>query len=170
MPSSVCLWWLLGNSQCRWVVAYLELQHTLIRTLSPVFHVSPGVCLSVHIHQMPLDVLQQPGSDVQLVGSHEKTDYRLMYWFQRLPSSRELSRIGHIYYGTIDLEESLKTHFNMTGDMSGNGPKNGSLLITALKASDHSAVYYCAASYHTDCTSAHLCSKTDVCQVFRSLP
>lgn len=67
---------------------------------------------------MPLDVLQQPGSNVQLVCSHEKTIYRLMYWFQKLPLSRKLSRIGYVYYGTIEVEESLKQHFNMTVDMS----------------------------------------------------
>lgn len=93
-----------------------------------------------------------------------------MYWFQKLPSGRELSRIGHVNYETIDMEESFKPHFKMTGDMSGNKPKNGSLLITALKAPDHSAVYYCAASYHTDCTSARPRSKTDVCQVIGSFP
>lgn len=135
----------------------------------PFLPVSPGVCLSVDVQQTPLDVLRQPGGDVQLVCSHEKNDYRLMYWFQRLPSGRELSRIGHVYYGTVDREESFKQHFNMTGDMSGDGPKNGSLLITSLK-SDHSAVYYCAASYHTDCMSARPRSKTDACQIIGSLP
>lgn len=145
-------------------------QHILIFPVCSTFPIPTGVCLSIDVHQTPPDVLRQPGDDVQLVCSHEKNDYRLMYWFQRLLSGRELSRIGHVNYANIDLEERFKQHFKMTGDMSGDKPKNGSLLITALKAPDHSAVYYCATSYHTDCASARPRSKTDVCQIIRSLP
>lgn len=119
--------------------------------------------MSVDVHQMPPDVLRRPGEDVQVFCSHEKTDYRLMYWFQKLPSGRELRRIGHVNYEKVYLEKSFTQHFNMTGDMSGNEPKNGSLLIASLRASDHSAMYYCAASYHTDCTLARPRSKTPSC-------
>ena len=69
-----------------------------------------------------------------------------MYWYQKSPGDRALKRIGHVYYGTIDYEESFKEHFNITGDMSGTTAKNGSLFIHNLKAPEHSAVYYCAAS------------------------
>lgn len=70
-----------------------------------------------------------------------------MYWFEKRPEGRALKRIGHVSYDKIELEEAFKQHFNITGDMTGNEAKNGSLAIVDLKAPDHSAVYYCAASY-----------------------
>lgn len=70
-----------------------------------------------------------------------------MYWYQKSPGDRALKRIGQVYYSNIELEESFKEHFNISGDMSGNTAKNGSLFIVNLKAPDHIAVYYCAASY-----------------------
>lgn len=84
---------------------------------------------------------------MQLVCSHEKTDYVLMYWYQQAPGGRALKRIGHVYYSTIEYEEPFKKHFNISGDMSGERAKNGSLFIVDLKAPEHTAVYYCAASY-----------------------
>lgn len=70
-----------------------------------------------------------------------------MYWYQKSPGDRALKRIGQVYYSNIELEESFKEHFNISGDMSGNTAKNGSLFIVNLKAPDHIAVYYCAARY-----------------------
>lgn len=70
-----------------------------------------------------------------------------MYWYQKSPGDRALKRIGHMYHSSIEHEESFKEHFKITGDMSGSTAKNGSLLILDLKAPEHSAVYYCAASY-----------------------
>lgn len=105
--------------------------------------------MSVDVRQTPSDVLRRPGGDIRLVCSHEKTDYRLMYWCQNLPSGRELRRVGHVNYDKVYLEDGFTQHFTATGDTSGNQPKNGSLLIASLRAPDHSGVYYCAASDHT---------------------
>lgn len=106
-----------------------------------------GLSLGVEISQTPSDILRNPGDKVQLVCSHEKTDYTQMHWYQKSPGDNALKRIGHVNYNTKDYEESYKEHFNITGDMSGQTAKNGSLFIVDLKAPDHSAVYYCAASY-----------------------
>lgn len=107
----------------------------------------PGVCLNVEVHQTPPAVLRRPGDKVQLVCSHKETDYSLMYWYQKSPGDQALKRIGQVYYSNIELEESFKEHFNISGDMTGNTAKNGSLFIVNLKAPDHIAVYYCAAKY-----------------------
>ncbi|TKS87145.1 Immunoglobulin lambda variable 2-18 [Collichthys lucidus] len=98
-----------------------------------------GVCLSVQVHQTPPALLRRPGDKVQLVCSHEKTDYYLMYWYQKSPGDRALKRIGHVYHSSIEHEESFKEHFKIIGDMSGSTAKNGSLLILDLKAPEHSA-------------------------------
>lgn len=105
-----------------------------------------GNCLNVEVHQSPPETLRRPGDRVQLVCSHERTDYYLMYWFQKSYGDGIVKRIGHVYYGTVEQEENFKEHFNITGDLSANTAKNGSLFIVNLRAPDHSAVYYCAAS------------------------
>ncbi|KAK2892162.1 hypothetical protein Q8A73_017827 [Channa argus] len=106
-----------------------------------------GVCLGVEVHQTPSALLRRPGDKVQLVCSHEKTDYVLMQWYQKSPGDQTLKRIGHVYYSKLEHEKSFQNHFNITGDLSGQTAKNGSLFIVDLKAPEHTAVYYCAASY-----------------------
>ena len=70
-----------------------------------------------------------------------------MQWYQKSPGDRALKRIGHVYQKSIEHEEPFREHFNITGDMSGDTAKNSSLFITNLKTPEHTAVYYCAASY-----------------------
>ncbi|XP_074789766.1 immunoglobulin kappa variable 1-39 [Mastacembelus armatus] len=106
-----------------------------------------GVCVGVKVDQTPPALLSRAGDKVQLVCSHAKTDYTLMHWYQQTPGDHALKRIGHVYYSEIKHEESFEKHFKITGDMSGETAKNGSLFISDLKAPDHTAVYYCAASY-----------------------
>lgn len=106
-----------------------------------------GVCLGVEVRQTPAELLMSPGDKVQLVCSHEKTDYTFMQWYQQPPGERALKRIGHLNYGSKEYEEPFKEHFKMSGDLSGDKAKNASLFIDTLKAEEHSAVYFCAASY-----------------------
>ena len=108
---------------------------------------SIGVCLGVEVTQTPRELLRRPGDKVQLVCTHGKTDYTLMLWYQKSPGDRALRLIGHVNYDKTDHEESFKEHFKITGDLTGQTAKNGSLFINDLKAPEHSAVYYCAASY-----------------------
>uniref|UniRef100_A0A3B5AU17 Ig-like domain-containing protein n=1 Tax=Stegastes partitus TaxID=144197 RepID=A0A3B5AU17_9TELE len=105
-----------------------------------------GVGLGVEVHQTPAEVLRKLGDKVQLVCSHARTDYTLMLWYQKSPGEQTLKRIGHVNYGIIEHEKPFESNFNITGDMSGETAKKGSLFIVDLQA-EHSAVYYCAASY-----------------------
>ena len=93
-----------------------------------------GVCLGDEVYQTPPELLRRPGDKVELVCSHERTDYTVMQWYQKSAGDRALKRIGHVYYSNIEQEKSFKEHFNITGDMSGDGAKNGSLVIYNLKA------------------------------------
>uniref|UniRef100_A0AAZ1WX00 Ig-like domain-containing protein n=1 Tax=Oreochromis aureus TaxID=47969 RepID=A0AAZ1WX00_OREAU len=111
------------------------------------FFVFLGVCLGVKVFQTPVEIFRTPGEKVQLVCSHEKTDYPLMQWYQKSPGDQALKRIGHLYYNNKEHEEVFKTHFNISGDLSGEKAKSASLFIVDLKAPEHSAVYYCAASF-----------------------
>ncbi|KAK2826655.1 hypothetical protein Q5P01_020869 [Channa striata] len=106
-----------------------------------------GVCLAVDVHQTPSAIIRRQGDKVQLVCTHEKTDYTLMQWYQKSPGDQALKRIGHVSYSIVEHEKSFQEHFNITGDLGGETAKNGSLFIDDLKAPEHTAVYYCAASY-----------------------
>lgn len=96
-------------------------------------------------------VLQHCSEDLETKFSWFATMKKLtthsVQWYQRSSGERALKHIGHVYYSSIELEEPFKQHFNITGDMSGDTAKNGSLFITNLKTPEHTAVCYCAASY-----------------------
>ena len=111
----------------------------------PLF--TAGVSLGVQVHQSPSAAIRKAGEDVQLFCTHGQTDYRVMLWYQQPSGDKALKLIGYVDYTKISNEELYKEHFNITGDLSGNTGKNGSLFIADLKASEHSAVYFCAARY-----------------------
>uniref|UniRef100_A0A3Q4M9V4 Ig-like domain-containing protein n=1 Tax=Neolamprologus brichardi TaxID=32507 RepID=A0A3Q4M9V4_NEOBR len=137
------LFWLTGNH-----IHHLRIPLYIIYRLHVYcsFSLLLGVCLGVEVHQTPSEVFRTRGDEVQLVCSHGKTDYTFMQWYQKSPGDQALKRIGHLNYNNKEHEESFKTHFNITGDLSGSKPKNASMFIVDLKP-EHSAVYYCAASY-----------------------
>lgn len=144
MPRLFLFSWLIGN-----YLVYCEEKyrvHTLLCTVHSLC-LFLGVSLGVKVYQTPTALIRNPGDKVQLVCTHGKTDYTVMQWYQKPPGDRALKRIGHVNYGSIAHEESYKEHFNITGDLSGDSAKNISLFIVNLKAPEHTAVYYCAASY-----------------------
>lgn len=105
-----------------------------------------GISLGVQVRQSP-SAIRNAGDDVQLICTHEKTDYRVMLWYQQSPGDTALKLIGYVDYSTIKYEGDFEKYCNITGDLSGNTAKRGSLFIAGLKESEHSAVYYCAARY-----------------------
>ncbi|KAI9537741.1 hypothetical protein NQZ68_022403 [Dissostichus eleginoides] len=134
LPLSLCTW----NNPLRTVVVLREMGD---------YYGGKRVCLGVEVRQTPAELLMSPGDKVQLVCSHEKNDYTFMQWYQQPPGERALKRIGHLNFGSKEYEEPFKKHFKMSGDLSGDKAKNASLFIDTLKAEEHSAVYFCAASY-----------------------
>ena len=104
----------------------------------------PGVCLGVEVRQSPSELVAKPGDRAQISCSHDKTDHRVMLWYQRSPGDTAMKLVGYLHYKAVNMEETYKENFTMSGDLSGDA-KNGSLIIqvTGLK---QSAVYYCAAS------------------------
>ena len=108
---------------------------------------STGICLGVQVNQSPSVVFRKAGDDAQLVCTHGQTDYRVMLWYQQSLKHKALKLIGYVEYSRISYEELNNVHFNITGDLSGNTAKNGSLFIVGLNESEHSAMYYCAARY-----------------------
>lgn len=86
----------------------------------------------------------KPGDEEQISCSHDRTDYRVMLWYQQSPGDTAMKLIGYLNFKAPTMEESYKDHFNISGDLGGNTAKNGSLVVRGVKQ-EHSAVYYCAA-------------------------
>ncbi|KAI4797091.1 hypothetical protein KUCAC02_026538 [Chaenocephalus aceratus] len=101
-----------------------------------------GICVSLDVRQSP-SLIKRPGDKVQISCSHDKTDYRVMLWYQRPPGDAALKLIGYLNYQAVTMEEPFKERFNISGDLS--GVKNGSLTVRKTGV-EHSAVYFCAAS------------------------
>lgn len=104
-----------------------------------------GVCRGVDVRQSVSDLITKPGDKVQIFCSHDKTDYRMMLWYQRSPADTAMKLIGYVYFKDATMEEPYRMNFNMTGDLSGTATKNGSLIIQ-ITGQDEGAVYYCGAS------------------------
>lgn len=119
-------------------------------------HLSPGLSLSLEVYQTPSEVLLKHGENVQIFCHHERTNYRLMQWFQQSPGEKQLKLIAYLYFKsqTTYIEE----HLNVSGDLSQNDPKNVSLNMFNLKGPDHSAVYFCAASDGHSVVDSRLCT------------
>uniref|UniRef100_A0A4W6ERR1 Ig-like domain-containing protein n=1 Tax=Lates calcarifer TaxID=8187 RepID=A0A4W6ERR1_LATCA len=103
------------------------------------------VTLGLEVRQSHSDLIIKPGDKVQIFCSHDKTDYRMMLWYQRSPGDTALKLIGYLYFKDVKMEEPYKEHFNISGDLGGSATKNGSLIIQ-VTGREQSAVYYCAAS------------------------
>jgi len=82
---------------------------------------------------------------MQILCSYDKTDYRVMLWYQRSPGDTAMKLIGYLHYKEPKMEDPYEKDFNISGDLSVNTVKNGFLTIEAPEQK-HSAVYYCAAS------------------------
>uniref|UniRef100_A0AAQ5Y743 Ig-like domain-containing protein n=1 Tax=Amphiprion ocellaris TaxID=80972 RepID=A0AAQ5Y743_AMPOC len=108
-----------------------------------IFFLCPGVCLTVEVRQSPSDIITKPGDKVQVFCSHNETDYRQMFWYQRSPGDTAMKLIGYLRYNDATMEETYKGLFNITGKLGGDEKKNGSLNLQSVEASD-SAVYFCA--------------------------
>ena len=54
--------------------------------------------------------------------------------------------IGYLNYQDVRIEKPYEEQFNIIGDLGGYGAKTSSLKVQ-ITGLEHSAIYYCAASY-----------------------
>lgn len=134
----------LAGSNCFILNNFYCLTSRLKSIICPAL-LTAGVSLGVQIHQYPSALIRKAGDDAQLVCTHGHTDYTVMLWYQKSPGDAALKLIGYVDYNRVNYEEIYKEHVSITGKLSGNTAKNGSLSIQDLKESEHSGVYYCAA-------------------------
>uniref|UniRef100_A0A3Q2VMJ0 Ig-like domain-containing protein n=1 Tax=Haplochromis burtoni TaxID=8153 RepID=A0A3Q2VMJ0_HAPBU len=108
--------------------------------------------LSDRVHQNPADMYKNPGQAAEITCSHSIDSYDVILWYKQTENS-QLQLLGYMLKTRDVLEPGWmveikgSTHFNISGDLSGDDAKNASLFIVDLKAPEHSAVYYCAASF-----------------------
>lgn len=116
----------------------------LFKLLRFIFFLCPGLCLGLEVRQSLSHVIINPEGEVQIFCSHNKTDYRVILWYQRSPGETAMKLIGYLYFKDSTIEDAYKEDFKISGNLGGNEPKNASLKIEGVKRY-HSAVYYCAA-------------------------
>ncbi|MED6274637.1 hypothetical protein CHARACLAT_018300 [Characodon lateralis] len=109
-----------------------------------IFFWLAGLSLGLEVHQSHSDFIKKAGDEVQIFCSHERTDYRVILWYQQSPGDTAMKLIGYLHYQNPSIEDAYKKAFGMSGDLGGNTAKNASLIIQTLEQS-HTAVYYCAA-------------------------
>ncbi|KAA0711390.1 hypothetical protein E1301_Tti006319 [Triplophysa tibetana] len=104
-----------------------------------------GVVLSNKVDQSPSDIFWSPGSSAEVTCRHQISNYDTILWYQRSQKDTELKLIGYMYLQQGTLEGTFKNHFNV----SGHGKTHSTLYLIQLRQSEDSAMYYCAAYYHS---------------------
>uniref|UniRef100_A0A674CLQ2 Ig-like domain-containing protein n=1 Tax=Salmo trutta TaxID=8032 RepID=A0A674CLQ2_SALTR len=112
--------------------------------------------LWVTVHQTPIAVLKGSKDNVQLTCNHTIQNYYVILWYQQSTGDTAMNLIGYAQYKSITMEKSFEKHFNVSGD----GLKEAYLHLLSLRAPEDSAVYYCAASQHSDVENLLSSTKT----------
>uniref|UniRef100_A0A667YT16 Ig-like domain-containing protein n=1 Tax=Myripristis murdjan TaxID=586833 RepID=A0A667YT16_9TELE len=101
------------------------------------------------VDQNPTDMYKKPGETAQLNCSHNIQDYYIILWY-RQSENQQMQLLGYIYYGKANLEPGVTVQM-------GGGANQGetSTLTTDELSLNSSAVYFCAASYHSAANPAY---------------
>lgn len=95
------------------------------------------------MHQSPADIYQKPGATATINCSHSIQNYNVILWYKT--SNLKMQLLGHMYVNNQNLERGV----NVTIAGDANKDKTCTLTIEGLSLTS-SAVYFCAASLHTD--------------------
>ncbi|CAB1335675.1 unnamed protein product [Coregonus sp. 'balchen'] len=96
-----------------------------------------GSCVSLSVHQSPLQLTKRPGNTLKITCSHHDRNYDKIYWY-RQTHGQQLQIIGFLSFKeAFDVAEN----FNISGDAE----NEGFLGSPAVRVED-TGVYYCAVS------------------------
>uniref|UniRef100_A0A8C1SWQ6 Ig-like domain-containing protein n=1 Tax=Cyprinus carpio TaxID=7962 RepID=A0A8C1SWQ6_CYPCA len=107
---------------------------------------SQCICSVVNdsVNQSPSNLIKsEKDLSAELVCEHNIPSYTRIFWYKQT-LSHDLTLLGY----TWNKNSVPEDNFNKKIKLDGDGAKNGSLKILQLEASD-SAMYYCAASFHS---------------------
>uniref|UniRef100_A0A673LZA0 Ig-like domain-containing protein n=1 Tax=Sinocyclocheilus rhinocerous TaxID=307959 RepID=A0A673LZA0_9TELE len=102
-----------------------------------------GSVVNGSVNQSPSNLIKSERDTAELVCEHNIPSYTMIFWYKQT-LSRDLTLLGY----TWNKNSIPEDNFNKKIKLDGDGTKNGSLKILQLEASD-SAMYYCAASFHS---------------------
>uniref|UniRef100_A0A3Q2QKA7 Ig-like domain-containing protein n=1 Tax=Fundulus heteroclitus TaxID=8078 RepID=A0A3Q2QKA7_FUNHE len=125
----------------RWLQVLVLLIHYLLYCRSS---------LSDQVHQTPFYIQANPGETVEISCSHSIQNYDRILWYRRSQDT-QLHFLGYMLQSLGNPEPAA----NVTMKGSANKDKTCTLIIKELRVNS-SAVYFCAASYHS--AAYHCCS------------
>uniref|UniRef100_A0A3P8SDC8 Ig-like domain-containing protein n=1 Tax=Amphiprion percula TaxID=161767 RepID=A0A3P8SDC8_AMPPE len=103
---------------------------------------STGSSLSDKVDQTPADIYKEQGQTAKIYCSHRIDNYDKILWYKQL--NGQLQYLGYLNIKNGNPEKGVDV--TIEGDANKN--KNCTLTINSLSVSS-SAVYFCAASYHS---------------------
>ncbi|KAF3700860.1 T-cell receptor beta chain V region C5 Precursor [Channa argus] len=108
-----------------------------------------GSSVSDDVHQIPADIIKNKRKAAKINCYHTNDNYDQILWYKQA-ENKQLQLLGYYYVGSANLEPGV----NMKIEGGANKNQNCTLTIEGLNSSS-SAVYFCAARYHS---AARLCS------------
>ncbi|XP_047201621.1 uncharacterized protein LOC124855671 [Girardinichthys multiradiatus] len=109
-----------------------------------------------NVHQTPAVVIKRPEESVQINCKHSNTNFNMIQWYKQPSGKTDMSLLGYTRFTNSVVEDPFKSLYNVTG----NGQSQTSLLISKLRQSDYSGVYFCAASEAQCCMKLPASTKT----------
>uniref|UniRef100_A0A3Q1C743 Ig-like domain-containing protein n=1 Tax=Amphiprion ocellaris TaxID=80972 RepID=A0A3Q1C743_AMPOC len=105
------------------------------------------LCSSLNdkVDQNPPNMFKNPGETAKIRCLHRINSYYVILWYKQL-KNRQLQLLGYMSTTTENKEKGLDEDVTIEGDA--NEGQNCTLTINSLSVSS-SAVYFCAASYHS---------------------
>ncbi|CAB1450319.1 unnamed protein product [Pleuronectes platessa] len=100
---------------------------------------------AVTFHQSPPSIVKE-NTVVQIDCSHNDNSLPFMFWYQQRQDRLSLTLIG---YGYANSPQNYENQFKEQFKLSRKSSTTGSLVINTANLS-HTAVYFCAASTHSD--------------------
>uniref|UniRef100_A0A4W6CML7 Ig-like domain-containing protein n=1 Tax=Lates calcarifer TaxID=8187 RepID=A0A4W6CML7_LATCA len=101
-----------------------------------------GASVSDKVQQTPADIHKKQEQTAKIYCSHNIESYYIILWYKQ--SNRELQLLGYMTGDSEKLEPGVKVKI----EGNANKGQNCTLTIEGLRT-NNSAVYFCAASYHS---------------------
>lgn len=126
--------------------------------LKPFLFFVTGDLNSKNVSQTPREIIKVTGESVtsEIRCSHRIPNHDLTLWYKQ-DKHGAMKLLGLLNLNFPSIEEDVKDKISLSGD----GRSDSSLSISDLTQSD-SAVYFCAASLHSDTGPPHVASKTNL--------